>query len=588
MNSQVYYRKWRPQSFGDVVGQEHVTQTLLNALGTGRIAHAYLFCGPRGTGKTSMGRILAKAVNCQRNGKGEPCNECGVCTGVSEGRALDLIEIDAASNRGIDEIRSLREKVNFVPNESRYKVYIIDEVHMLTKEAFNALLKTLEEPPPHTIFVLATTEAHKLPLTVVSRCQRFDFRRIAMAGVVQRLAQICKSEGVEAGEEVLTLVARSAGGSLRDASNVLERLTVSLGKQLAPAPVRETLGLGGDEQVRAVAIASVKGDVPGGLTAMNKAAEDGLDMAQFHRRVLEDLRGLLLLASGAGEASDLSAEERQSLAEAGRGVPMERVVAALRAFHRADLRGASPASLPLELALVEAATAEVFPAARQDVPASAPQARVAAPRPPAAAPRALPPTSPDMARPVAPATRPAAAAAQRPPPTEFSRPAAAGPIADMMGQAAPPGASHTAPPPVAPAPAAQGGPAQAGAGAGGPPFQRLSEQWKAVIDASRGKGQRFKLDALLRDARPLSVEDGWVTIGFKYPMFVDRMTQETDNPGTKRALEDAIEQVLGQRCQVKFTVGQDRPPPRGGHLMRAAIEEMGARPVAKPGGMGER
>ena len=593
MNSQVYYRKWRPQSFADVVGQEHVTQTLLNALGTGQLAHAYLFCGPRGTGKTSMGRILAKAVNCQRNGKGEPCNECTVCIGVSEGRALDLIEIDAASNRGIDEIRSLREKVNFVPNESRYKVYIIDEVHMLTKEAFNALLKTLEEPPPHTIFVLATTEAHKLPPTVISRCQRFDFRRIAMAGVVQRLAQICKSEGVEASADALALVARSAGGSLRDASNVLERLAVSLDKRLEPAQVREVLGLGGDEQVRAVALAAVRGDVPGGLTAIGRAAEDGLDMVQFHRRVLETLRDLLLISTGVGESSDLSPEERKSLADASADVSLARVVVAIRAFHRADLRSASPATLPLELALVEATA----PAPPESALSQSPAPRDAAParRPAAAAPPPRPaaPTHDETARPAAPAPpapRPAAPAHD-----ETVRPAAASapppPAAPAHDETVRPVAASAPPPPAAPAHdetarpvTATPAPAVAGAGEGSP-FQRLVEQWKTVIEASRGKGQRFKLDALLRDARPISVEDGWVTIGFKYPMFVDRMTQETDNPGTKRALEDAIEQVLGERPQVKFTVAQDRSQPRGGHLMRAAIEEMGARPV-KPGGTG--
>jgi DNA polymerase-3 subunit gamma/tau len=177
MSSQVFYRKWRPQVLADVVGQEQITQTLLNALSTGRISHAYLFCGPRGTGKTSTARILAKAVNCLSNGKGEPCNTCPLCQSVTEGRALDVIEIDAASNTSVDDIRGLREKVNYAPNQARYKVYIIDEVHMLSNSASNALLKTLEEPPPHVIFILATTELHKILPTIMSRCQRFDFRR---------------------------------------------------------------------------------------------------------------------------------------------------------------------------------------------------------------------------------------------------------------------------------------------------------------------------------------------------------------------------------------------------------------------------
>ena len=196
MASQVFYRKWRPQTLAEVVGQEPVTQTLLNALSSGRVSHAYLFCGPRGTGKTSTGRILAKAVNCLTNGKGEPCNTCEICQAITEGRALDIVEIDAASNRGIDDIRDLREKVNYAPNQARYKVYIVDEVHMLTKEASNALLKTLEEPPPHVIFVLATTEAHKVLPTILSRCQRFDFRRLPQADIASKLARICSAEDI--------------------------------------------------------------------------------------------------------------------------------------------------------------------------------------------------------------------------------------------------------------------------------------------------------------------------------------------------------------------------------------------------------
>src|SRR3990172_2163035 len=222
MTSQVFYRKWRPQTLADVVGQEPVTQTLRNALSTSRISHAYLFCGPRGTGKTSTARILAKAVNCLTNGKGEPCNTCSMCQAITETRALDVIEIDAASNTGVDDIRNLREKVNYAPNQARYKVYIIDEVHMLTNSAANALLKTLEEPPPHIIFVLATTEAHKILPTILSRCQRFDFRRLSQADVISKLTRICQTEGIHLEPETLRLIARSATGSLLDAQNLLQ------------------------------------------------------------------------------------------------------------------------------------------------------------------------------------------------------------------------------------------------------------------------------------------------------------------------------------------------------------------------------
>jgi len=230
MNSQVFYRKWRPQTLTEVVGQEQVTRTLLNALISERVSHAYLFCGPRGTGKTSTGRILAKAVNCLTNGKGEPCNTCDICQAVTDGRALDVIEIDAASNTGVDDIRALREKVNYAPNQAKYKVYIIDEVHMLSNNASNALLKTLEEPPPNIIFVLATTEAHKILPTIMSRCQRFDFRRVSQKDIIFKLNRICISEGINIEPETLKLIAKSASGSLRDAENLLESPRADAGR----------------------------------------------------------------------------------------------------------------------------------------------------------------------------------------------------------------------------------------------------------------------------------------------------------------------------------------------------------------------
>ena len=218
MAGQALYRKWRSQTFEEVIGQEHVALTLRNALRDGRLSHAYLFTGPRGTGKTSTARILAKAINClAEDPAARPCNHCRICVGITEGRQLDLIEIDAASNRGIDEIRDLREKIGFRPNEARYKVYIIDEVHMLTKEAFNALLKTLEEPPPHAIFVLATTEPDRVPETVRSRCQRFDFRRVPTAQIAGHLKEILDAEGARAAPEALQAIARRSTGSMRDA-----------------------------------------------------------------------------------------------------------------------------------------------------------------------------------------------------------------------------------------------------------------------------------------------------------------------------------------------------------------------------------
>ncbi len=355
MTSQVFYRKWRPQTLAEVVGQEHVTQTLLHALESERVAHAYLFCGPRGTGKTSTGRILAKAVNCLSNGKGEPCNACEMCQAITRGHALDMIEIDAASNRGIDEIRELRERVNFAPNTARYKVYIMDEVHMLTEPASNALLKTLEEPPPHAIFVLATTEPHKMLPTILSRCQRFDFRRLSQAAVVSKLTNICEKEGIQIEPSALKLISRSAAGSLRDAENLLQQMVIYYGDQIDIHQVEDTLGITVDFRVGELARHIINKDVAAGLATINSIIRDGLDLGQFNRGLVEYLRNMLLIKSGAAGALDVVPEDLEQLKEVTDRVPLEQILKAVKLFGQIDFRFGDYSPLPLELALVECA-----------------------------------------------------------------------------------------------------------------------------------------------------------------------------------------------------------------------------------------
>lgn len=383
MPAQALYLKWRPRTFEDVIGQDHITRTLRNALRQGRIRHAYLFSGPRGTGKTSTARLLAKAVNCLNpDPDRRPCDVCAPCVAVNEGRFLDLIEIDAASHTGVDDVRDLRDRIAFSPGEGRYKIYIIDEVHRFSGAAFDALLKTLEEPPEHAIFVLATTEIAKVPATIKSRCQLFEFRRVSLAEVTARLAQIAEAEGVSIEPAALELIAREGTGSVRDSISLLDQLIADPSVPITLAMAEQILGTASSQQVLDLVDALIAGDAARGLDVINLAIDSGADPRQFGQQVIAHLRQVLLVRMGGESLVDAPDERRAVLRQQAAQVGQSALLAALRAFNNAvaEWRGGWQPQLPLEMAFLECLRPAAGP---EPAPSSA---RVERPQPSAPAP----------------------------------------------------------------------------------------------------------------------------------------------------------------------------------------------------------
>jgi DNA polymerase-3 subunit gamma/tau len=518
MGSEVFYRKWRPQTLSEVLGQEPVTQTLRHAVESGKIAHAYLFCGPRGTGKTSMARILAKAVNCPNQAGGEPCNACDMCRSITEGRALDVIEIDAASNRGIDEIRSLREKANYAPSLARYKVYIIDEVHMLTEAACNALLKTLEEPPPHVIFVLATTEAHKVIATIVSRCQRFNFHRLRQTEIMDKLKLICKKEGIHIELGSLELIARAATGSLRDAENILQQTIAYYGNKIELDQIQAELGISWDSRVRQLARCVVSRDVAAGLKVINSLNSDGVDLRQFNVGLVEYLRGLLLAKSRCEEALDVTSEDLAEMGSLATNATLDYLLKAVKSFSSIDFRSDNYSALSLELALLGCALSP--PTGQEQLTTTKPSE-------------------------VADATEITA------PLEEAEVPVALG--SDRVGTEVPSKEISQ-------------------------DIDYLHSHWKEFINSLRGEGSSGNLDAFLRSAcDPVALEDDTLVLGFYYSFHKEKI----EDAKYRHLVEKKLKEVFGRpykiRCILVDSKREVPSQPRTQNPVIKAALEMGAR-----------
>ncbi|HET7700637.1 MAG TPA: DNA polymerase III subunit gamma/tau [Candidatus Limnocylindria bacterium] len=523
------YRRYRPQTFAAIVGQEHVTRTLRNAIASGQVSHAYLLSGSRGIGKTTIARLIAKAVNCTKAKDGEPCDACESCLAIREGRFLDLIEIDAASNRGVDEMRDLREKVRFAPSQGQYKVYVIDEAHQLTNDAFNALLKTLEEPPPHVIFVLATTEAGKIPSTIISRVQRFDLRRIPYKGVVEQLAAICRQEKLAVEPAALEAIARHAQGSLRDAESVLDMVATFSDGKIGLKDVDELLGVSEWEESGLLFDALAANDGAAGVRLIGGLVDDGRDLRLFVRRALDHMRALVLVLSTGKVMETASEGVSAKLKEQAPKFTLERLARIAKRLIEAEqqLKSSEGTALPLELAVLDLVTAAT-PAA----PAGAPTPTGRAASGPAArtAPSAAPVRSVPRADTRASATT-AAAAPRRDPSA----------VVDLAARRA-----------------------QVAAVA----LPEVRNAWVSFVEEK--KTQSIGKAAHLLDAEPLSIDGSTIVVGFATE-FARSLWHDRLRPELESGLSERLGCTVRVRCVVQ-PLPADAPPASDDPMHRAALE----------------
>ena len=539
--TQALYRKWRPRKWDEVVGQQHIVQTLRNAVTGERVAHAYLFSGPRGTGKTTLARLLAKAVNCLAEDlAARPCNTCAHCTAVNEGRFLDLIEIDAASQTGVDDVRDLRDKINFSPNQGKYKVYIIDEVHMFSTAAFNALLKTLEEPPPHAIFVLATTEMHKIPATVLSRCQRHEFRRVPLDDIVRQLDQIAQAEGIQAEPEALTLIARQATGSLRDGISLLDQMA-STGQKISLELTQTVLGTATTQTVLDLLDAILDNRPDAGLEAIHRSLDTGVDARLLARQIVDYLRALLLVKLGNEAQVDLGADTRLQVKRHAGALPAPEILRMTRLFNAAatDLRGGWQPSLSLELALAEAM--------------ENPQAL--------GIPSAGRPSATGGEKPPETRSRP-----EVPPSYSLSRPDRG--VQDKHPEAS----SAPSAPPLESAPENKSA-MRSTCSAGAVSLDQVAKAWRQVRGTIRP--QNPALEALLNSCKLLDIKEGTLMLGFASDLLRSKMDTPEQLDATRRVIAEVLGVNLTVRCRVSNAKQSTPPDVKQDGMVAAALKAGG-------------
>jgi DNA polymerase-3 subunit gamma/tau len=557
------YRRHRPQSFAEVVGQAHVVRTLSNAVEKGRVHHAYLFVGSRGTGKTSMAKILARSLNCVKGPTLTPCGECEPCRTIAAGTSLDVIEMDAASNRSVDDVRELRERVGFAPAAGRWKVYILDEAHMLTKEAWNAFLKTLEEPPPNTVFVLATTEPQKVMATIVDRCQRFDFQRPSLEQIAEVVRRVARSESIDIDEGALALIARAATGSFRDALGTLDQLVAFGGNKVSTDEVVELLGAADAELLFDTTDALASGDAPAALEAVERLARSGRDPGQFARDLIAHLRQLLV-AKATGEVPEsftVTVAQPERLAEQAERIPDGKLVGGIDSLSAAvaAMREGDDPRLTLEVALLKVATPSL------DASREALLRRIESIEARFAGGAAGGPSSAGGAG----AGDDVRAQAEDKLAIERPEPAEAAPPATPSGGETP-AESGQGPQEVEPSqvPVDRSGDAAKTTAAVGVAIatidiRRMVELWPAVVDHLRQSGAEM-LSTLFEGARPLAIDEERSVVRVGFPSSAKFNKRKAEAPANVERMTDAIKAVVGEQLRPAYELTEDEQASEGG------------------------